>query len=84
MALLFNFNIRDNGSVTVSSLAAYNPDNMALKYGKANKVIIDGVEYDLDNGDISVDFENERRNEPDSHGKYKGYAENQGGWIRCV
>lgn len=28
-----------------------------------------------------MDYINDRPNEPDSHGKYKGYAENQGEWI---
>ena len=43
MALLFDFNIRDNGSVTVSSLAAYNPDNIQLKYGAENIRYICGL-----------------------------------------
>ena len=81
MNLLFDFEVSEGGRITLSYLAAYDKANMQLKPGSENIAIVNGQEIRLDSGNISVDYENERENETDSHGKYKGYAQNQGAWI---
>lgn len=75
--ILFDFQV-NNGNTTVSSLAAYNRNNLCLRNGYKN--IIDSTGKTLDSGEIIYRL-SDRPNEDDLYGKYKGIAKNQSAWI---
>ena len=87
--ILFDFTVH-SGHVTVSSLAAYNPQNLYLRTGSKNT--IDATGAILDDGAVILAVDNygnpawqssydPRRNETDLYAKIKGIAKNQGAWI---
>ncbi|MBO5452861.1 MAG: hypothetical protein J6A69_02720 [Clostridia bacterium] len=76
LAILFDFEVMDSKTVTVSSLAA--SDELFLILEGENRVGPPGSE--IKPGDIDTNFKN-RENEHDIHHKAKGIAENQGAWI---
>lgn len=82
--ILFDFTVR-NGNVTVSTIAAYDKDNLYLRNGTKN--VIDNTGAILDSGevlfgtDINGDKINPRPNETDLYGKIKGIARNESAWI---
>lgn len=75
--ILFDFNVL-NGSVTVSSLAAYSRTNLYLKDNTQN-VLMNSIE--LNRGYPELDYTESRPNESDYYGKYKGTAWNESSWI---
>ena len=87
--ILFDF-IVNSGNVTVSTIAAYNPQNLYLRNGTKN--IVDATGAVLDSGEVicAVDdnsnaawgtLHDPRRNETDLHAKMKGIARNESAWI---
>ncbi len=74
--ITFDFEV-ENGSVTVSSLAAYNYNNLKLADNSENK-FVNPIE-DIKNGYIINS--SQRPNEFDLLGKYKGIAENEADTI---
>ena len=88
--ILFDFTVH-SGNVTVSSLAAYNPNNLYLRNGMKN--IVDKMSVELNSGEILYDFDengnvawgdspnNPRPNETDLYIKMKGIARNESAWI---
>ena len=85
MAILFDFTVT-GGDVVVSSLAAYNQENLVMQDWQKNR-LANGTE--LNNGDIVYaakpyvknDPNRRRAGENDLYGKYKGIAKNQSAWI---
>ena len=75
--VLFDFQV-NRGNVVVSSLAAYNKNNLHLRNGSKN--ILDYNGEMTDNGEIISEL-SDRQNETDLYGKYKGIAKNQSAWI---
>lgn len=75
--ILFDFTVH-SGHITISSLAAYNPQNLYLRDGYEN--IIDNTGVELNNGEIISDL-SLRPNETDLYGKIKGIARNESAWI---
>ncbi len=88
--ILFDFTVH-SGNVTVSSLAAYNPDNLYLRDGTKN--IVDATGAELDRGEIIYEMGDDgnpawdnapydpRPNETDLYIKMKGIARNESAWI---
>ena len=88
--ILFDFTV-DSGNVTVSTIAAYNPQNLYLRNGTKN--IVDATGAVLDTGDVIIFIDengqpawkekpnNPRPNETDLYGKMKGIARNESAWI---
>lgn len=75
--ILFDFEV-NGGNVVVSSLAAYNRNNLYLRNGYKN--ILDSSGEAIDSGEVIYKF-TDRLNEADLAGKYKGIAQNQDAWI---
>lgn len=75
MFVLFDF-IVNNGNITVSSLAAYDENNLILSDNSAN--VLSNVGYVLKQGEVIYE---ERENENDIYQKYKGIARNQSAEI---
>ncbi len=87
--ILFDFTVH-SGNITVSTIAAYNPQNLYLRYGTKNVVDATGavlesgeVIYAVDgNGNVAWgEIYDPRRNETDLYGKMKGIARNESAWI---
>ncbi len=88
--ILFDFNVH-SGNITISTLAAYDPSNLYLRYGTKN--IIDNTGAELSNGEILIPKNSsgtnlwdlsdgsDRRNETDLYAKIKGIARNESAWI---
>ncbi len=87
--ILFDFTVH-SGNVTISSLAAYDPQNLYLRSNTKN--IVDATGAELNCGEILFGTDNNnnvvwgngkdpRQNETDLYGKVKGIARNQGAWI---
>ena len=75
--ILFDF-VVNNGNAIVSSLAAYNRNNLYLRNGYKN--IIDNTGEVTDSGEVIYKL-TDRSNETDLYGKYKGIAMQQSAWI---
>ena len=75
--ILFDFQV-NGGNAVISSIAAYDNRNLYLRNG--SKSIIDTNGATLENGEVIYKLE-DRENEPDLYGKYKGIAKNQSAWI---
>ena len=87
--ILFDFTVH-SGNVTVSSIAAYDRNNLYLRNGTKN--VIDNTGAILDTGNVICAVDNygnpawttrydPRRNETDLYGKVKGIARNESAWI---
>lgn len=87
--ILFDFVVH-SGSVTVSSLAAYNSQNLYLRAGTMN--VVDTTGAVLDDGAIILAVDDDgnpawqssfdpRRNETDLYTKMKGIAKSESAWI---
>lgn len=87
--ILFDFTVH-SGNVTVSSIAAYNRNNLYLRNGTKN--VVDNTGAVLNSGDVicAVDnygnivwgtLDDPRRNETDLYAKMKGIAINESAWI---
>jgi len=75
---LFDFKV-SGGSVTVSSLAAYNTANLYLKDNTVRTAIFNDKE--LGAGYPEIEYASSRPEETDYKGKYKGTAWNESAWI---
>lgn len=87
--ILFDFTV-NSGNVTVSTIAAYDRNNLYLQKGTKN--VIDNTGVILDTGNIICAIDNygnpawttsydPRRNETDLYAKVKGIARNESAWI---
>mgnify|MGYP001061349089 FL=1 len=89
--ILFDFTVH-SGKVTVSTIAAYDRNNLYLRNGTKN--VVDNTGAVLDGGEIIYgtneageiiwdleDIHNPRPNETDLYGKMKGIARNESAWI---
>lgn len=76
--MLFDFKVT-GGSVTVSSLAAYDRSNLYMKEGEVRTLLANDKE--LKRGYPEKDYATLRPNEEDYKGKYKGTAWNESAWI---
>ncbi|MEE1049942.1 MAG: hypothetical protein U0M60_21275, partial [Clostridia bacterium] len=78
--LLFDFKV-SGGSVTVSSLAAYNRANLYLKDNTVRTPVFS--EDELGKGYPEINYTFTRPDEQDYYGKYKGTAWNESAWIEA-
>ena len=88
--ILFDFTVH-SGKVTVSTIAAYDRNNLYLRNGTKN--VVDNTGVTLDSGEVlygldnnnntvwGVDTNDPRPNESDLYGKMKGIARNESAWI---
>ena len=76
--ILFDFSV-SGGSVTVSSIAAYDRLNLYLKDNAVRTLLSNNEE--LNRGYPETDYIFTRPNEEDYKGKYKGTAWNESAWI---
>ena len=87
--ILFDFTVH-SGNITVSTIAAYNQQNLYLR--NVTKNVVDATGAVLDSGEViyAVDtngnpawggVDDPRRNETDLYGKMKGIARNESAWI---
>ena len=88
--ILFDFTV-NSGNITVSTIAAYNPQNLYLRNGTKN--IVDATGAELDNGDVVIFIDDNgqpiwegkkddpRPNETDLYSKTKGIARDESAWI---
>lgn len=87
--ILFDFTVH-SGKVTVSTIAAYDRNNLYLRNGTKN--VVDNTGATLDDGNVicAIDdygnmawgtLNDPRRNETDLYGKMKGIAKNESAWI---
>ena len=81
MSILFDFSV-DKGEIILSSMAAYNHQNLTMMPG-SNNMLSNGTE--LNNGDVIYPQNNYvRPGEADLYGKYKGIALQQSAQIEGV
>ena len=87
--ILFDFTVH-SGKVTISTIAAYDRNNLYLRNGTKNVVDNTGATLDAGNVICAVDdygnmawgtLNDPRRNETDLYGKMKGIARNESAWI---
>lgn len=88
--ILFDFTVH-SGKITVSTIAAYDRNNLYLRSGTKN--VVDNTGVTLDSGEVlygldnnnntvwGVDTNDPRPNESDLYGKIKGIARNESAWI---
>jgi len=83
--IAFDFEVT-GGSVTVSSLAAYDRDNLVIPYGEDRKILVNETAHDIDSGEVitnnlSPERNGGRPNESDIVSKTKGIARGESNWI---
>lgn len=88
--ILFDFTVH-SGNITVSTIAAYNRQNLYLRKGTKN--VVDATGAVLDSGDVMIFIDENgqpvwegqpndpRPNETDLYAKMKGIARNESAWI---